>query len=145
DALLQPVVVPVEKVPAHVRARRRPHDLLRILLRDVGPEHLPERHGHPPRDANGKPVAHRLPQPGLLSGAHGLLGRHPRAPSVARRGRSIGSRSVAVNAAATPTAAHRRNGPLPYRSGSTITMPVNTIHTRPVGSSTFHPKFISRS
>ena len=46
DALLQAVVVPVEAVAADVRALRRGHDLLRVLLGVVAPEGLLEDRPH---------------------------------------------------------------------------------------------------
>ena len=40
---------------------------------------------------------------------------------------------------------HFRKAPLPYTSGSTMTMPVNSTHASPVGISTFQPKCMNWS
>src|SRR5205823_1656415 len=134
DAFLEPVLVAVQQVPPHVRARRRRHDLLRVLLGDVATEDLAERDGEPTRDPDRKPVAERL--------RHTLLRLHG-TRSFRCWGLSSGHTSETTKIAATTITNHRRNGPLPYTSGSTITTPVNRIQNRPTGIRNFQPKFIS--
>src|SRR3989442_679934 len=65
DALLQPVLVPVQEMAAHVRAVEQRRDLLRILLRHVWTEDLPEGDREALGDLHQRP-AERSQGPGLL-------------------------------------------------------------------------------
>src|SRR5205085_5298124 len=138
DALLQPVLVPVQEVPADVGPGRHWPDLVRIALGDVAPEDLPER--------DGEPLGH--PESALEDGPAGpgpIVRRGPLAHRLASvspwaaRGPPTNSGPISSSTTTVPAPVRRAASRSPRSGGRAMDAPVTRIHSRPSGISTFHP------